>query len=173
MKRHIILIIYGIIFIIIWIIALFAVIFYAAYIMAFISAFLLLLFIPILIVDWKFIKYQKKKKLEREKEKSEKMREERERIKREREEEERKERERAIEKIKEMIEVSTRLKLEFMRKALKIDEDSFTNNIFKWAKEFGFTIDGEYLVVNKETVSDFIEMLDDQFASWEKQKGKK
>jgi len=38
--------------------------------------------------------------------------------------------------------------------------------IFKWAEEFSFTIDGDYLVINKETVSDFIDALDDEYKKW-------
>ncbi|MFX1355056.1 MAG: zinc ribbon domain-containing protein [Promethearchaeota archaeon] len=61
-----------------------------------------------------------------------------------------------IEKIKSMIKVSNRIKLEMMRIALEMDEKNFTNKVFEWAKKFDFIIDGEYLVVNNENVNDFI-----------------
>lgn len=78
-----------------------------------------------------------------------------------------------IEKIKTMLEVSTRISLNRMQIALKMDDLSFNNKIFDWAKKFGFTIDGDYLIINKDTVSEFIEMLDKQFVTWDQNKAKK
>ena len=66
-----------------------------------------------------------------------------------------------------MVNVSDRLSLDMMRRALKIKEETFLDNIFKWAAEFGFRIDGEYLVINKDTVEEFIDVLDKQFTQWE------
>lgn len=83
----------------------------------------------------------------------------------------RKEKER-LEKIKEMMEVSTRINLDMMRDVLDMDKKTFNNKIFEWAKEFSFIIDGDYLNINKETISDFIYALDKQFAIWEKGKEK-
>lgn len=59
-----------------------------------------------------------------------------------------------------------------MQNVLHIDKKTFDNKIFIWAREFGFIIDGDYLIINKETVSDFIDALDKQFAIWEKGKEK-
>ena len=81
-----------------------------------------------------------------------------------------------IEKIKKMVKVSDRLRLSMMRKALNIDEDVFMDKIFDWAVEYGFRIDGDFLNINQDTVSDFIDALDKQFSSWEeieKEKGGK
>jgi len=77
-----------------------------------------------------------------------------------------------IEKIKEMMEVSTRINLDRMQNVLDMDKKTFDNKIFKWARDFNFIIDGDNLVINKDTVSDFIDALDKQFASWEKRKEK-
>ena len=54
-----------------------------------------------------------------------------------------------------------------MQDALDMDQKQFDFVIFDWAAEFGFTIDGEYLNINKESVSDFIDALDKQFTLWE------
>lgn len=72
-----------------------------------------------------------------------------------------------IEEIQRMIKVSTRIKLEMMRHALNMDLKTFNGKIFKWAEDFGLTIDGDYLIINKETISDFIDELDRQFKTWE------
>ncbi len=65
-----------------------------------------------------------------------------------------------------MMEVSTRIRLDMMQDVLKIDNSTFNHKIFEWAKEFGFTIDGDYLNINKASISDFITELDRQFESW-------
>jgi len=80
--------------------------------------------------------------------------------------------EESINKLKKMIKVSDRLNLEMIRKALRLEEITFLDKIFDWAEEFGFRIDGDYLIIKKERVLDFIDLLDKQFASWEKGKEK-
>jgi len=76
---------------------------------------------------------------------------------------------RKLEKVQRMMEVSTRIELEMMRKALKMDEDRFSAKIFEWAHEFGFVIDGKFLIVKQETISDFMDELDKQFDTWHKE----
>jgi len=129
----------------------------------------------IFVVVFSLIIFQKQrnKRLENERalqEQSEK--EERERMERERREAERKEAERkekeAMDKLKQIVSISERISLSMMRDILELDEKTFNQRIIDWAAEFNFTIDGEYLNVNKETVDDFIDALDRQFAMWGK-----
>ena len=79
-----------------------------------------------------------------------------------------KERKELLEKIREMLEVSNRIKLDMMRDVLKMDKSTFNSKIFGWARQFEFIIDGDYLNVNKEMVSDFIDELDRKFDVWRK-----
>ncbi|MHA1300972.1 MAG: hypothetical protein ACTSO9_16250 [Candidatus Helarchaeota archaeon] len=73
-----------------------------------------------------------------------------------------------------MIKVSTRIKFESMMNILGIDRKSFDNIIFKWAEEFGFTIEEDVVIINKDLVNDFIKMLDEQFSDWnDKERTKK
>ncbi|MHA2130222.1 MAG: hypothetical protein ACW99L_09640 [Promethearchaeota archaeon] len=58
-----------------------------------------------------------------------------------------------------MLDVSTRLKLDMMRLALNMEEERFSKKIFKWAKKFGFIIDGDYIIVNKENIPAFLNNL--------------
>jgi len=104
---------------------------------------------------------------------------EQDRIKREEEErrleEERKEVKlrKSVEIIKQMMKVSTRIKLETMRKILEMDEKFFLENVFDWAIQFGFEIKDDVIIIKKEPVDDFYNMLDAQFGEWEeKEKGK-
>ncbi len=61
-----------------------------------------------------------------------------------------------IKKINSMIEVSDRIKLDMMRTALGMDEKTFTDKVFEWAKKFEFIIDGKYLIVNRNYINEFI-----------------
>ena len=70
-----------------------------------------------------------------------------------------KEEQEKIERIKAMMEVSNRLRLDMIRVALDMEEKLFTQKVFQWAKEFNFLIDGDYLIINQETAKEFIEDL--------------
>ncbi len=79
----------------------------------------------------------------------------------------------AIDKIRKMLSVSTRLKLEMMQQVLGLDTATFNNKIFDWAAEFKFKIDGDYVVIEGGDVTGFISKLDAEFADWGKKDGKK
>ena len=64
-----------------------------------------------------------------------------------------------IDRIKSMMEVSHKLRLDMVRTALEMDDKLFTEKVFQWAKQFNFLIDGDYLVINQETASDFLNDL--------------
>ena len=61
--------------------------------------------------------------------------------------------------LKTMLKVSNRLKLKMMRTTLGLEKESFNNKIFEWAKRFEFTIDGDYIIINKDTISAFLHHL--------------
>lgn len=50
-------------------------------------------------------------------------------------------------KLRKILSVSERVKLEMVRQALGLDQRTFSKKIFDWAEEFGFKIDGEYLTL--------------------------
>ena len=52
---------------------------------------------------------------------------------------------------------------------LKIDKQTFNQRIIEWAVQYGLQIDGDYLNIQKETVSDFIDELENQFVGWRKE----
>ena len=72
-----------------------------------------------------------------------------------------------IEKLKKLIQVSKRISLDLMKDILNLDQKEFGEKILDWAIQFNFEIDSDYLNINKETMDDFIEMLDSQFKVWE------
>lgn len=71
-----------------------------------------------------------------------------------------------LEKIRKIMNVSTRLNLEMMRNALSMDKKAFDVKVFDWASEFGFEIHGDYIEIKKENVSDFIDALEKQYIEW-------
>ncbi|KKN11063.1 hypothetical protein LCGC14_1030220 [marine sediment metagenome] len=72
-----------------------------------------------------------------------------------------------LQKIKLMLEVSKRISLDRMQDVLEMEKKPFNKRIFELAKQFGFIIDGDYLIVNRDTVSDFIDSLERTFKEWE------
>ena len=63
------------------------------------------------------------------------------------------------EKIKEMVTKSNKVELKYMRKVLNIGRANFKEGISTWAKDLGYVIEGDYLVILKEDTSKFIELL--------------
>ena len=76
----------------------------------------------------------------------------------------------ALEKIKQMVKVSDRIKLDMMRSALKLDEVLFNEKIFEWADKFDFRIDADILIINQEKLSEFMDALEEEVAVFREQK---
>jgi MFS family permease len=74
----------------------------------------------------------------------------------------------AIEKIRRIVKVSDRIEIDMMRESLGLNKKEFLDKLYVWAEQFNFRIDGNILVINKDTVSDFLEALDKQFDTWER-----
>lgn len=62
--------------------------------------------------------------------------------------------------LQKIIKFSHRIKLQMMQNALQLNKIEFDKMIFKWAEEFGFMIDGDYLIIQKEEVSNLIEEVE-------------
>ncbi|MFX1419092.1 MAG: archaeosortase H [Promethearchaeota archaeon] len=62
-------------------------------------------------------------------------------------------------RIKEMVEKSNKADLKSMRKILRMEKKSFSREISAWSEDFGYTIDGDYLVIPTGKTSKFIELL--------------
>jgi hypothetical protein len=68
-----------------------------------------------------------------------------------------------ISQIKSMLAVSNKIKLDTMRVALDMDEKIFFEKIFNWAKKFNFIIDGDEIVVDHESIPQFMDNLSTGF----------
>jgi len=64
-----------------------------------------------------------------------------------------------IDRIKSMIQVSNKLRLDMIRTALDMDDKLFTEKVFQWAKQFNFIIDGDYLIINQDTATEFLKNM--------------
>ncbi|TFG16606.1 MAG: zinc ribbon domain-containing protein [Promethearchaeota archaeon] len=68
-----------------------------------------------------------------------------------------------IQKIKSILEVSNKLKLDIMRTALDMDQKEFYEKVFIWAKKFNFLIEGDEIVVDHDSIPRFMDSLDKGF----------
>jgi len=68
-----------------------------------------------------------------------------------------------LEEIKRIMQTSIKVNLDRMQDVLGMERKNFNKEIFRWAELFNFNIDGDYLVVNKETLSNFLSYLDAKF----------
>ncbi|MEX2716458.1 MAG: hypothetical protein Q6370_009175 [Candidatus Sigynarchaeota archaeon] len=72
----------------------------------------------------------------------------------------------AVSKIKKMMQVSKRLRVDMMRDALGIDTKTFSSKMIDWAAQFGFQIDGDYVDFSTGDTNGFINELDSYFTDW-------
>lgn len=74
-----------------------------------------------------------------------------------------------IERLNDIANVSTQIRLDMLRNILKISPDNqeyFDVKIFEWAHQFGFRIDGNFLLFKKDAMIEFIQSLEAQFKEW-------
>ena len=69
-------------------------------------------------------------------------------------------------KLRKITRVSKRVKLDMLRDALEMDPATFNRQVFDWAAEFGFRLDGDYADFAESDVEAFIRSLDAEFAAW-------
>jgi hypothetical protein len=64
-----------------------------------------------------------------------------------------------IQQIGTMLAVSNRLKMDTMRTILDMDQDEFDENIFNWAEKFNFIIDRDEIIVDHNSIPQFMDNL--------------
>ena len=60
---------------------------------------------------------------------------------------------------KETVSESNKAKLKSMRKILRMEKKTFSQDISKWSKDLGYSIEGGYLIIPPDKKADFIEQL--------------
>ncbi len=74
----------------------------------------------------------------------------------------------SIVKLKKILRISNRFRLDMLMDILDIDKKTLIKIVEKWSADFGLEINGNYLIIKKDTVLEFIDALDKQFNEWEK-----
>jgi len=73
-----------------------------------------------------------------------------------------------MKKLSKLFKISSRIKIEDLAGLLGLERLKLFNKLIDWSDQFAYEIDGDFLKVNKESLSDFIDTLDKQFVEWEK-----
>ena len=71
---------------------------------------------------------------------------------------------RNIERLKSLLEVSKRIRIEMIQTVLNIEKEKLFDLLIDWGKKYQFEIDGDFLNINKETLPDLFKSLDDREA---------
>lgn len=69
---------------------------------------------------------------------------------------------RLVEKLKQIMKVSSKISVKMLEGLFNLDTGKTYEIVYNWATKFGFTVDGDYLIVSEPAVSEFIEMLDNR-----------
>jgi len=77
------------------------------------------------------------------------------------------------EDLQKILQYSNRVSKTMVRTILGIEKSTFDKQISKWATEFGFKVDDNFIFINKDELPDFIKELDEKFEDWRDLKKKK
>lgn len=78
-----------------------------------------------------------------------------------------------VEKLKKILKVSNRFRLDMLMDLLDMDKKFLNKEIKNLVSDFGLEINENYLIIKNDTISDFIDALFLQFNEWEKDRYKK
>ena len=70
-------------------------------------------------------------------------------------------------KLKRIMKVSKTIRLDILRDLLEINQKTFDNKLLNYMKQFGTKIEGNYIIVNKDTLDDFLTALDESREGWD------
>ena len=66
----------------------------------------------------------------------------------------------SLEKLKNLLKMSNTVKIEMLEEILKIEKPKVIDLIIQWGEKYDFELDGDYLIINKETVTKLIKELE-------------
>jgi len=78
-----------------------------------------------------------------------------------------------IEDLRQLLSHSIKVKISMVENILELKKKEFESQILELSKEFGFVIEGDYIIVEEGNISDFIDALDKKFDEWENMVQKK
>jgi len=62
-------------------------------------------------------------------------------------------------KVREIVKETGKVELKLMGKILRMDKKTLLKDIVIWSEEYGYTIEGEYVIIPENKVSNFIDLL--------------
>ncbi|MFW9874369.1 MAG: archaeosortase H [Candidatus Thorarchaeota archaeon] len=63
------------------------------------------------------------------------------------------------EKIKYLVENTSKVELNLMRKVLRMEKKEYLKEIVEWSEKYGYRVEGDYLIIPNEKISNFIDLL--------------
>ena len=73
----------------------------------------------------------------------------------------------------EQVADGNKINMSKLKQDFSIDDKIFDKKVIEWLQKYDLTIDGDYLIISKENLDDFIKVLEDQFNKWENDSEKK
>jgi len=70
-------------------------------------------------------------------------------------------------KLKRIMKVSNKIRLDMLRDLLEMDQNTFDNKLITYMKQFGTKVEGNYIIVNKDTLSELLNDLDERREGWD------
>ncbi|MHA1987187.1 MAG: tetratricopeptide repeat protein [Promethearchaeota archaeon] len=67
-----------------------------------------------------------------------------------------------LEQLKSLLNMSKRIKIEMIQTLLNIEKEKLLELLIDWGVKYQFEIDGDFLIINKETLPDLIKSLGNQ-----------
>ena len=64
-----------------------------------------------------------------------------------------------VEQLKSLLEMSKSIKVELIQTLLNIEKDKLVELLIDWGVKYQFELDGDFLIINKETLPDLIKSL--------------
>ncbi|MFX0082776.1 MAG: archaeosortase H [Candidatus Hodarchaeota archaeon] len=62
-------------------------------------------------------------------------------------------------KVKELVKETGKVDLNLIRKVLRMEKKTYLKDIVKWSEEYGYTVEGNFLLIPDNEISNFIELL--------------
>jgi exosortase/archaeosortase family protein len=63
------------------------------------------------------------------------------------------------ERVREIVRKTSKVEIGVMRKILRLEKKTFSKDIVSWSKEYGYKIEGDFVVIPDEKISSFINLL--------------
>jgi tetratricopeptide (TPR) repeat protein len=67
---------------------------------------------------------------------------------------------RNIEQLKSLLEVSKRIRIDMIQSLLNIRKEELFDLLISWGKKYKFELDGDFLIINKDTLPDLLKTLE-------------